>query len=85
LEYASARSEDGITEEDECKLAKGSSSNKGDGIAGIGIFEPFSKAALWVSVAAERERARDALIEDVWKNCGVSKDCSEGRFVGNLT
>lgn len=52
------------------------------------MFESSPEAALWVSVAAERERARDALLEgevDVWKNGGVSSDCSEGRFAGNLT
>lgn len=85
---ALGHSEDAITEEDECKLAKGSSSSKGDDVAGIEMFESSPEAALWVSVAAERERARDALLEgevDVWKNGGVSSDCSEGRFAGNLT
>lgn len=63
MEYELGHSEDGITEGDERKLAKGSSSSKVDDAAGIGMFEPSSKAALWVSVAAERERALDALLE----------------------
>jgi hypothetical protein len=63
LEYELGHSGDDIMEGDECKLAKGSSSSKVDDAVGIGMFEPSSKAALWVSVAAERERARDALLE----------------------
>lgn len=46
----------------ECKLAKGSSSSKGDDAAGIGMVATSSNVVRPIGATTEGERARDALI-----------------------